>query len=220
VKTESRRKGALSYCAALLGLLVLFGLIHVPLLRVIGSFLVVEDPLRPAAAIVILGGEPPFREMEAARLFADGWAPKIIVIPGAIWEQQKMLSKLGVRVPEVWETSREVLLKRGVPPSAIIIPKGRAEGTVEELKLAFNAIGPVNKPVILVSSKYHTRRVRLTWSYVTHGAPSAIVRAAEGDPFDSARWWKERRFALSVVREYLGILHAYAGFPIAATGSM
>jgi len=121
----------------------------------------------------------------------------------------------GERVPESWEISREVLLKEGVPSSAIIISKGRAEGTLEELKLAFNTIGAVNKPVILVSSKYHTRRVRLTWGYVTHGDSTAIVRAAEGDPFDPVRWWKERRFVLSVVREYLGLINYYAGFPVA-----
>jgi uncharacterized SAM-binding protein YcdF (DUF218 family) len=182
-----------------------------------GSFLVVEDPLRPAAAIVVLSGQSPFREIEAARLFAERWAPKVILIPAALWEEQKALSELGVKIPEAWEISREVLLKKGVPSSAIVIPKGRAEGTLEELKLAFNAIGSSAEPVILVSSKYHTRRVRLTWSYVTHGEPPSIVRAAEGDPFDPDRWWKERRFALSVVREYLGILHVYAGFPIAAT---
>jgi hypothetical protein len=157
----------------------------------------------------------PFREMEAARIFAERWAPKVIVIPGALWEEQQALSALGIRVPESWEISREVLLKKGVPSSAIIISKGRAEGTLEELKLAFNTIGPVNKPVILVSSKFHARRVRLTWSYVTHGEPAAIVRAAEGDPFDPARWWRERRFVLSVVREYLGLINYYAGFPVA-----
>jgi uncharacterized SAM-binding protein YcdF (DUF218 family) len=169
--------------------------------------------------IIVLGGQSPFREMEAARLFAEGWAPTVMITPGAIWEEQQALLKLGIKVTEGWEISREVLLKKGVPSSAIIIPKGRAEGTLEELKLAFNTVGSSTKPVILVSSKYHTRRVRLTWSYVTHGASTAIVRAS-GDPFDPARWWKDRRFALSVVREYLGILHAYAGFPIAATGSM
>jgi hypothetical protein len=153
--------------------------------------------------------------MEAARLFAQGWAPKLIVIPGALWEEQQALSALGIRVPESWEISREVLLKKGVPSSAIIVPKGRAEGTLEELKLAFNTIGPVTQPVILVSSKYHTRRVRLTWGYVTRGESASIIRAAEGDPFDPARWWKERRFILSVVREYLGLINYYAGFPVA-----
>jgi len=194
-------------------LLVVFA--RVPILRALGSFLIIEDPLQPAVAIVALGGDPPFREMEAARLYRAGWAPKVIVIPGALWEEQQALSELGIRVPESWEISREVLLNKGVPSSAIIVPKGRAEGTLEELKLAFNTIGPVIQPVILVSSKYHTRRVRLTWGYVTHGDSTAIVRAAEGDPFDPARWWRERRFVSSVVHEYLGLINYYAGFPVA-----
>jgi len=194
-------------------LLVVFA--HVPILRALGSFLIIEDPLRPAAAIVALGGQTPFRETEAARLFAQGWAPKLIVVPGALWEEQQALSELGIKIPDAWEISREVLLKKGVPSSAIIISKGRAEGTLEELKLAFNTIGRGNKPVILVSSKFHTRRVRLTWGYVTRGESASIIRAAVGDPFDPARWWRERRFILSVVREYLGLINYYAGFPVA-----
>ena len=217
MRITSQRHRPLRYCAAVLLAAVFLGVGYLPLLRSMGSFLVVEDRLQPAAAIVVLSGQSPFREIEAARLFAERWAPKVILIPAALWEEQKALSELGVRIPEAWEISREVLLKKGVPSSAIIIPKGRAEGTLEELKLAFNTIGSSAEPVILVSSKYHTRRVRLTRSYVTHGEPPSIVRAAEGDPFDPDRWWKERRFALSVVREYLGILHVYAGFPIAAT---
>jgi hypothetical protein len=215
LKINFCRNRALRYGAFLLCVVVLLVLGHVPLLRTMGWFLIVEDPLRPAAAIVVLGGQSPFREMEAARLYAEGWAPKVMLVPGALWDEQQMLLKLRIRVPEDWEISREVLLKRGVPSSAIIIAAGRAEGTLEELKLAHHAIGPVNAPVILVSSKFHTRRVRLTWNYITHGRSSAIVRAAEGDPFDPARWWTVRRFALSVVREYLGILHVYAGFPVA-----
>jgi uncharacterized SAM-binding protein YcdF (DUF218 family) len=183
----------------------------------IGSFLVVEDPLRPAAAIVVLGGQSPFREMEAARLFSQGWAAKVMLVPGPITEEQQALSELAFSITEGWEISRHVLLKIGVPPSAIVVPEGRAEGTVEELKVVAEATAGDEKPVILVSSKYHTRRVRLTWNHVTDGASTAIVRAASRDPFDPARWWRERRFALSVVREYLGIVHVYAGFPVPAT---
>jgi uncharacterized SAM-binding protein YcdF (DUF218 family) len=182
----------------------------------IGSFLVVEDPLQPAVAIVVLGGQSPFREMEAARLFSQGWAPKVMLIPGRIREEQEALSELGLKITEGWEISRYVLLKTGVPPSAIIVAEGRAGATMEELKVIAEATAGDKKPVILVSSKYHTRRVRLTWNHVTDGASPAIVRAASRDPFDPARWWRERRFALSVVREYLGIVHAYAGFPVPA----
>ena len=70
--------------------------------------------------------------------------------------------------------------------------------------------------MILVTSKYHTRRTRLTWHYVTGGRSQAIVRAASGDPFDPERWWQQRSFVLSVVREYLGLDNYYAGFPVGA----
>jgi len=209
-----RNSHRLQCVGVLLAGMLLVGFAHVPILREIASFLIIEDSLETAAAIVVLGGQTPFREMEAARLFAQGWAPKLIVIPGALWEEQQALSALGIRVPESWEISREVLIQQGVPASAILVPKDEAEGTLEELQAVYRALGSKDTPVILVTSKYHTRRVRLTWGYVTHGESAAIVRAAEGDPFDPARWWKERRFILSVVREYLGLINYYAGFPV------
>ena len=78
----------------------------------------------------------------------------------------------------------------------------------------YSALRSKDAPVILVTSKYHTRRVRLTWNYVTNGRSRAIVRAAAQDPFDPARWWRERRFVLAVVREYLGLVNYYAGFTV------
>ena len=69
-------------------------------------------------------------------------------------------------------------------------------------------------PVILVTSKYHTRRTRLTWNYITAGRSQPIVRAASQDRFDPDHWWQTRRFILSGVKEYLGIVNYYAGFVV------
>jgi uncharacterized SAM-binding protein YcdF (DUF218 family) len=191
---------------------------HVAILREIGAFLIIEDSLRPAAAIIALGGEPPFREMEAARLYRGGWASRVVIVRGARGEEWKALQDMGIAVEETWERSREVLIRQGVPPSAILVPKEEAAGTLEELQAAYRALGSNDALVILVTSKYHTRRVRLTWQYVTAGQSQPIVRAASGDPFDPERWWHQRRFALSVVREYLGLINYYAGFPVGANG--
>ena len=87
-------------------------------------------------------------------------------------------------------------------------------GTLEELQAVYGALGAKDAPVILVTSKYHTRRTGLTWNYITAGRSQAIVRAASRDPFDPKRWWHTRRYALSVVREYLGLANYYAGFPV------
>jgi uncharacterized SAM-binding protein YcdF (DUF218 family) len=122
-----RNSRRLQCVAVLLASIMLVGFAHVPILREIASFLITEDSLEPAAAIVVLGGQTPFRETEAARLFAQGWAPKLIVVPAALWEEEQALSELGIRVTESWEISREALMREGVPASAIWVVKDDAE---------------------------------------------------------------------------------------------
>jgi uncharacterized SAM-binding protein YcdF (DUF218 family) len=200
--------------AVLLAALVVAGVGYTPLLRGVANFLVVEDSLRPAAAIVALGGQTPFREMEAARLYRSGFGPNVFIVREAPNAESDALKQLGIKKPQTWELSRAVLIQQGVPPEAIVIPKDEAIGTLEELQAVYAALEHKNAAVILVTSKYHTRRTRLTWHYVTGGRSQAIVRAASGDPFDPERWWQQRRFVLSVVREYLGLVNYYAGFPV------
>src|SRR5260370_41882838 len=43
----------------------------------LGRWLVVEDPLVKAQAIVVLSGAMPLRAIEAAKLYREGYAPKI-----------------------------------------------------------------------------------------------------------------------------------------------
>ena len=184
---------------------VLTGVGEGPLLSGVGSFLIVEDPLQPAAAIVALAGEgnPPWREIEAARLYREGWAPLVLVVRGSDHTESA-----------AWETSRETLLSQGVPPSALVILKQNARNTFEELEAAFGNIASKDQPVILVTSKNHTRRTLLTWQYVSGGRSQAIVRAEGHDSFDPMKWWHEQRYVSVVAHEYLGIINAYAGFPI------
>ena len=51
-----------------LGVLVFFG---------VGRWLVVEDPLAKARAIVVLSGAMPSRALEAAKLYREGYAPEV-----------------------------------------------------------------------------------------------------------------------------------------------
>ena len=66
-------------------LLVAFG--HSAFLRGIATVLVTEDRLEPAAAIVVLAGHVPLREMEAARLYHGGWAPRLVLVKVAEGEE-------------------------------------------------------------------------------------------------------------------------------------
>jgi uncharacterized SAM-binding protein YcdF (DUF218 family) len=203
----------------LLGML-LMGAAHVPILREVASFLIVEDSLEPAAAIVVLNGGMPSREIEAARLYSAGWAPLVIIVKGAHLAGSKQLEDLGIPIKEPWKVSREVLIQQGVPPSAILILKNEPRSTLEELRIVAVALGPKDEPVILVTSTLHTRRARLTWEYVTKGRSRAIVRAVGRDSFDPTRWWQQRESARSVAHEYLGLINYYAGFPISGRGAL
>ncbi len=216
--TKFRNSRRVRCVAVLLAGMLLVGIAHVPILREIASFLITEDSLQPAAAIVALGGDPPFRELEAAKLYRAGWAPRVVIVRGARREEFKAFQDLGIEVGERWELSREVLIRQGVAASAIVVPEEEAEGTLEELQAVYRAIGSKDATVILVTSKYHTRRTRLTWDHVTEGRSRGIARASGQDPFDPSRWWRERRFVSSVVHEYLGLINYYAGFPVGANG--
>jgi len=68
--------------------------------------------------------------------------------------------------------------------------------------------------VIIVTSKPHTRRVRMIWNRRVGDDPRAIIRYVSDDSFDPARWWRNTGDALDVVREVLGIVNALAGFPL------
>ena len=210
------QRRALRWGVGLMAAVMLVALGYAPLLRGIGAVLVVEDPLEPATAIVVMGGHLPFRALEAADLCRAGWAPRLVVVRGAQREEAAALLTLGVAVPTEWELSREVLIRVGVPSSAILVPQDEAADTLEELQISAKAIKPDGAPVILVTSKANARRVRLTWHYMAGGRSRGIVRPAPQDPFDPAHWWQQRRFALAVVREYLGLLNYWAGYPVAA----
>ena len=192
------------------------GFFHAPILREIASFLIVEDSLQPAAAILPLGGEgrPPFREIEAARLYRAGWAPLVVIVRGARHQDVQQFQDPGNDARQPWDLSCEALMREGVPPSAILVLKDNAQNTLEELQAASRALRSKESPVILVTSTFHTRRARLTWEYVTKGRSQAIVRAVGRDSFDPTRWWQQRGFAWSVAHEYLGLINYYAGLPI------
>ena len=118
-----RNSLSLRCTAVFLAGIIFAGFAYVPILREFGSFLIVEDPLRPAVAIVALGGQAPFRQIEAARLYHAGWAPLVFVVQEEPSDEAEALRELGVKKVPEWELSRQVLIQQDVPPSAIIIPK-------------------------------------------------------------------------------------------------
>jgi uncharacterized SAM-binding protein YcdF (DUF218 family) len=179
----------------------------------LGRWLDKEDPPQKAAAIAVLSGRMPSRALEAARLYNQGYAPQIwlsySVEPGATLEK--------FSVPYAGEEfyNRLLLIHQGVPDSAIHILTPPIANTADEMRTFGQALRKENlHRIIIVTSKVHTRRAAVLWKHLSAKDGEAIVRGATGDGYDPAHWWRSTGDALDVVREILGLLNAWAGFPL------
>ena len=180
-----------------------------------GTWLVVADPLQPARSIVVFGGHVPFRAMEAAAIYKQGWTREVWLTQGGVYEEDLALAKLGInRTPE-HVYSRQVLERLGVPGDAIRVLPERNVNTADEVRTVARELKAAGGDrAILITSKYHARRVKVVWHALVGGRPEAIVRYAPDDPFEPGRWWRNTADAMSVSREWFGLLNAWAGFPV------
>lgn len=182
----------------------------------IGRWLVVEDPLEKAEAIVVLSGRMPLRALEAAKLYREGYAPKVWLTHST--EPGATLEAMGISYIGEDSYNLRVLVHEGVPADAIRVLEPPILNTVDEIAAVFAALEQENgRSVIIVTSKVHTRRVRILWRRLARRRVRGIVRAASDDPFEPRRWWRTSGDALDVVRELLGILNAWAGMPLRAS---
>lgn len=178
-----------------------------------GHWLVREDPLAKATAIVVLSGAMPERALQAGEIYRAGYAPEVWLTQPT--EPKHTMAKLGVPFEGEEEASRRVLLHEGVPEKAIyVLPRGIVNTADEMGVIADSLNGAKGSTVIIVTSKAHTRRVRALWNHLEAGHGQIIVRAAEADSFDAAHWWRSTHDALDVVREVLGLLNVWAGLPL------
>src|ERR1044071_3675832 len=170
------KRRLLLWAAIAAAFIALVSVAHIPVLREVGSFLIVEDSLQTAAAIVALGGQTPFREMEAANLYRAGLAPVVIIVPGAPNKESAALKELGIRLKEGWELSREVLVNQGVPISAVVVANDTAEGTLEELSAAYAAV-TAYRPA---ASRSELRGQMSDVRGQTSAVPSTVLRTGSG----------------------------------------
>ena len=150
-----------------------------------GPLLVVEDALQPADAIVVIGGDhKPERLQRALELYAQGYAPVILLSAGtAVREGTEQL-------PEA-EVMRRQALALGIPPSALLL---ETESRTTYRNATYSKQLLLQRgfdEILLVTSAYHSRRARRIFNdvmngdiivsaqpaHVTHCAPCCRLRA-------------------------------------------
>jgi len=169
----------------------------------LGYLLVVDDPLEKADLIEVLGDGDPQRGVEGAKLFKEGWAPRMVTTGGLI---PACAEGLGDKYTNA-DLTAKILSIHGVPPRDITVLHV-ATSTFEEAEALRKFMENSGyKSVIVVTSIYHTRRARMVFRKAFKGTNLKIImRPAEGGKFRLDHWWTREDDMIFVNNEYVKMI--------------
>jgi len=188
---------ALAIVCLLAGVAYVF---RAPLLTGLGKAWVVDEPLTHADAIVIPGGWPDLRPLEAARLYHQGYAPRILCMD--VKHCQAVI--MGLEPCEA-ELTQRVLLSNNVPQSVIVVIGKEVTNTYDESRAVRAWVRETGaKSVIVVTDLANTRRV--CWIYTKQlkwtGA-QVQVRAIRPAEYGINDWWRHEEGLIAFQNEFL-----------------
>src|SRR3989339_570871 len=158
-----------------------------------GRVLIVQDKLRPADLIVVLGGDGNGeRVATGVRLYKQGLAPKILMSGGPLAWQLTYA-----------EWMKKQALASGVPAAALLL-QAKSLSTAEDAKYSRKVIEPLKiKTIILITSPQHTRRAARVFRKIFPAPDYEImVYPAQPSAFKVDRWWTRYEDRALVVWEY------------------
>lgn len=168
-----------------------------------GRYLVVEQPLDRADAIVVLAGARVERWLEAVDLFHEGWAPRILLSPGQLEPAEALLRQRHIPFPHAADLVRDAMTRAEIPASAITILPGWVDNTAQEAAAARRAAVEAGwRQLIVVTSKYHSRRAAYAFAREFRGTSVRILmRYSRYDTAVPERWWSTRQDVRYVTSE-------------------
>ena len=183
--------------------IILLAIAAVAFLPFAGRYLVRQDSLEKADAVVVLAGARAERWLEGVELYREGWAPRIVISPGRIEPAELQLRSMGIRFPMEAELVRDAMVQMKVPDAAIETFPGSPDNTAQEAAAVRElAVSGHWSRLIVVTSKYHTRRARFAFVRELKGTNVQILmRASRYDTATPERWWSSRADARSVAGE-------------------
>lgn len=167
-----------------------------------------EDPVKSDYLVVLAGDFA--RPHLAAGLYKDGLAPEVwLARPIRSWGQREA-QRIGVDFPNEEDLDKAILLKRGVPETAIrLYGDGTVDSTFNEARAFKAAAHPEGKKVLVLTSRYHARRAKIIFKKVLAGSQVTMVGAA--DPEFTRWWWRSRGMMYAAVLETAKGLYWLAG---------
>lgn len=171
-----------------------------PLLRGAAAAWIVNEPVSQADVIVVLGGGPDTRPFEAARLFHQGIAPKILVMNPT----PSPSAQLGL-LPTEADLTRGILVKLDVPTNSVFVPADLVTNSYDE-SIVVRRWAQTNgiKRMVIATDIFHTRRVR--WLYGKELKGTGIQVAVDAVPmreYGVDDWWQHEQGVIAFQNEIL-----------------
>ena len=181
-------------------LLSIFYFFRAPLLRAAANAWIINEPLVKADAVVVLGGGLETRPFEAARLYHQGLADKILIMN----PKPSPRAKLGV-IPLETELTRQILVKLNVPESDLEVVGNGVSSTYDESIAVRNWIQTNGaRRVIIPTDLFHTRRVRWLFHKELKPTGAQVVVDALADPqYTPADWWHREEGVVAFQNEMI-----------------
>lgn len=206
-----RAKGCLVWTAAILATVAVVGVVafqlRAPILSWVGGLLYHSDPLAPADAIVVLGGNSFERNLEAADLFAEGDGATVVLTRTPEPPVRAALRARGLNASSNIEIRLDNLTALGVPRDDVTVLQRTVESTRAEAALVAEwADARDIARIIVVTSAFHTSRTRYTFEQAFRELDTEVlVRPSHLSTFTPSTWWLNRtdlRMGLFELQKY------------------
>jgi len=211
-KQQSRRAKLIFLIILALAIIQLIAS-HQSILKALGEYLIFQQPApQQADVIVILANweDTIIRVRAGADLYKGELAKKIFVPRMQQMRGLEEIKKLGISIPENRDLVITILQGLGVPLDAIVTSAQEVTNTWDEAQEVRNLIEHKGyKSVVLVTSKYHSRRAYLIFKDALKGKATVISVPSSYDSSDPESWWKRDDDAKKVFMEYQKLLVYY-----------
>jgi len=184
-------------------------------LQAAGHWLVSDDPLAAADAVIVAVDARGAGVLEAADLVAAGLAPRVAVFGEPPLRSDVELARRGLPGYDDASIAIGQLRTLGVATAERVgVP---VQGTEDEgATLALWCAAHGIRTAILVSNADHTRRTRRIMARATAGsAVRILVRASRYSDFDPDRWWRSRLGLRTGIVELQKLLFDLLRHPVA-----
>ena len=173
-----------------------------PLLRGLAGFLVVEDPVREADAVLLLDGDRgPER---AAELYHAGAVKRVLLLR----EPPRRLERFDA-LPNLTELYRAELERYGVPATAVEVLETEKRGDWNNARRLCDWLNEhPESQVIVQCARFASRRTRCLFERELGGLSGQVRwRALADRRYDETDWYRHRAGAIDLFDSYLGWGH-------------